>query len=69
MSEFAGVLTGETGNWSRFVCIALRCDAKLCERVQRRDSPGWCFKWAVSVLRPCCGRAVAVPPPGFGDLG
>ena len=27
-------------------CVAMRYDAKLCARVTRRDSAGWCFKLA-----------------------
>ena len=48
----------------RCVAIALRCDAKLCVRVKRRDSGGWCFKWAVGV--PC--RAGACGHGKFGRL-
>ena len=49
----------------RLRCDALRCDAKLCVRVKRRDSAGWCFKWAVAVP----GRAVSPPCPPllFGE--
>ena len=45
----------------RCVAIALRCDAKLCVRVKRKDSVGWCFRWAVAVP----GQARPCPPPPF----
>ena len=54
--------------------VAMRCDAMRCEAVRacegRRDSPGWCFQWALTVV--CHGllwRAVAWLAVASSPLG
>ena len=50
-----------------FGSVAVRCcDAKLCLRVKRRESAGWCLGWALTVAWH--GFAMAVSTPGFWRL-
>ena len=47
------IYISQVGGAVRCIAIALRCDAKLCVRVEREDSGGWCFQRAVAETVPC----------------